>query len=218
MNELKFTPTKLDTITAAFVLVNPGIGIFHYNKLAYLFEYLYIKNFGERYTREYFIKLPHGPVISGYKKQIKKMSDHKIFDVDMDRVQKNRNLKDDFGFRRIEIYPTDYTESIIPENGLILKFISSINQKYGSLSAEELEDTVYNTLPVIKYQRSKFKKRTGGYVLKNECLRLKDHNTVVTRGRKKALEHMKKHPDVNFEQQKTFRDEFRPLENMRPVD
>ncbi len=62
--------TNLDCVTATIVNLLGSVGLFHYNKLASLFEYFYIKNFGKRYTEEYFVKLPHGPVIRDYKKQI----------------------------------------------------------------------------------------------------------------------------------------------------
>jgi len=62
------------------------IPVLKYNKLLYLFEYLYIKNFGRRYTGESFKKINKGPVVDDYKNQILKLKEHGFVEVDEEEL------------------------------------------------------------------------------------------------------------------------------------
>ena len=95
--------SQLDQVTATIVYQLERVGVYHYNKLTYLTEYLFIKNFGKRLTNEKFIKLPHGPVITNYRKQIASLQSRSIVNVDLDELNKIRKLNDDFIQSKIAI-------------------------------------------------------------------------------------------------------------------
>lgn len=209
--------TNLDIVTATIVYEMEHVGVFHYCKLTYLFEYFFIKNFGTRYTKEHFIKLPHGPVISNYKRQISKLYDHNILQVDVDEFNRVKGL-DDYN-ETVTISPaTESANYLIPER-MAYALLLQVLREYGSLTVRELEEVVYKTSPVIKYchgVEEGFKPRTGGYVLKGDCIRMKDHKNCKTKGREIALKHLRKYPTVNFETQKELVKELKDLEQMRP--
>jgi uncharacterized phage-associated protein len=212
------TITPLDRIAATIVAQLEQVNVYHYNKLAYLFEYLFIKNFGTRYSREVFIKLPHGPVIKNYKKQITNLSRRGIVSVNEELLNKKRTLADGKQFDSVLILRTEITPSYIIEEPLASALAQQVIRKYGRLSIEELETVVYQTSPVKTYMKKAeegFKKATGGDVLK-DCIRIKDYKNSRTEGRKLAMEHLKKYPFVNPELQAQFSEELKPLEKLRP--
>jgi len=214
----KFTRSdlsNLDRVTATIVHEMGKIGLFHYNKLTYLFEYFFIKNFGCRYTKEEFIKLPHGPVISNYKTQITNLIRHGVFSGNIAEIHKSRKLDDD---KRIKttILSTELTSQYtVQENGIII-LIRQIVNKYGHLSVDDLEDVVYQTNPVKKYLSNPFKQKTGGYILKNDCLKMKSYRTKEAEGRRLARKHLKKYPVEKKENKKILEEEYDNLIPMRP--
>jgi len=207
----------LDQVTASIVFQMESVGVYHYNKLTYLTEYLFIKNFGKRLTNEKFIKLPHGPVISDYRKQITALYSKSIINVNIEELNKTRKLNDDLIQSKIEILKTENTANALPSEVMVNSFIQGVVERYGKYSVTELETIVYSTEPVIRYKESRFKKLIGGYVLDNECIRLKDHKNPVTDGRRIALEHLRKYPIINREQQIELQKEFLDLQQFRPV-
>jgi uncharacterized phage-associated protein len=207
--------TDLDRVTATIVNRKSGIGLFHYNKLTYLVEFLFIKNFGKRLSGEKFIKYPHGPVIVDYHKQIEKLHNRSIVTVDLKELRTKRSFEE--GERaKVSIQKTETTKKYLYPTSMVQDFIYGVVDKYGEYPADELEKIVYSTAPVINYKNSIFKRVTGGYILTGDCIRMKDYKSPITEGRKKALEHLKKYPTVNWKQQKKLIKEFAPLESLRP--
>jgi len=210
--------SKLDRVTSTIVYELEKVGIYHYNKLTYLFEYLFIKNFGTRFTKEKFIKLPHGPVISNYKKQITELTKLNYYVTNLDMLNKNRKLEDDYLIRKIYIYRNDNTQKLILENKMIYDFLLKILDKYAHLKVEELEEIIYKTLPVKKYiekMKKGFRKPTGGYVINNN-ISIKKFVNDISKARRMLLEHAEKYPFINYEQQKKYEEEFSYLEKLRP--
>jgi len=208
----------LDRVTSSIVSELGKVGLYHYNKLTYLFEFLFIKNFGTRYTGEKFCKLPHGPVITDYKRQISKLYEFNLIDVDLDELNRKRTVDDDF-YISVQISKNVNTNSATLKNELVFSFLQSLLNKFSNLSVQELESVVYETQPIKKYQelvKRRFKKKIGGYVLDNNGIRLKDYTNHKTIGRKRALEHINKFPKVNEEQYKKFAEEFNYLKKLRP--
>ncbi len=205
----------IDRLTATIVYRADDIGVYHYNKLAYLVEYLFIKNYGKRLTGEKFIKLPHGPVIAGYTKQIEKLHLQEILRADIAELKSGRKL-DDFDFTKIHITKAENTDKFLLLGRQIQDFIWAVVDKYARYSVSELEKIVYSTTPVINYKHSFFKKSIGGYILTNDCIKMKEYKNPVTEGRKKALEHAEKYPKVNWKQQQELAKEFAPLKALRP--
>ncbi len=214
------TMNNLDKVTCTIVDEMGAVGLYHYNKLTYLFEYLFIRNFGKRYTGEYFPKLPHGPVITDYKKQIKNLVESGIVSTDIPLLMERRKLdeEEDFDRPKIFISKTDFTHQHVVEESDLKLFVRLILSRYSRLSTSQLEKAVYQTAPVIKCQENikrGFQNRTGAYVLKN-CIKISDFNNSITRGRLLALEHSRKHPGINFELQKKHAEELSCLEKLRP--
>ncbi len=207
----------LDQVTASIVFQMENVGVYHYNKLTYLTEYLFIRNFGKRLTNEKFIKLPHGPVISDYRKQIAALYSKSIINVNIEELNKTRKLNDDLIQSKIQISKTENTFKALPDEVLINNFIHGVVEKYGKYSIAELEQIVYSTEPVIRYKESRFKKITGGYILDGECIRIKDHKNSIADGRRIALDHLKKYPIINRDQQIELQKEFSPLKELRPM-
>jgi len=210
--------TDLDRITATIVYELKEVNLFHYNKLTYIFEYLYIKNFGVRFTNEYFIKLPHGPVIHQYKDQINKLHLKGYIDTDSDKLNEKRKLSDD-KTSKVLIKRNDRTEEIIVTNPIVYGFLKKVIIKYANLSVNEIERLVYQTSPVKSYLSKLsmgFKKESGSYLLK-DCIKITNYKNEISAGRKKALEHISKYPNVNVDQYKIFNQEFAPLSNLRPA-
>ncbi len=207
--------SKLDHVTATIVYKMDQVGLFHYNKLTYLFEYFFIKNFGKRYTGEYFIKITHGPVIPNYKNHIKRLSSLNIVEFDA----KDLNfweIDDDHRHQAVLIRKSSETANAIISEKCIYSLIKQIIEKFGQLSVNELEKIVYKTEPMKNYLASPYKKKTGGYVLKGDCIKISKYKSPKTEGRRRALEHVQKYPAVDFELQKQFAKELAYLETMRP--
>ena len=216
-NKINITP--LDRTTATIVYIMKEVGILHYNKITYLFEYFFIKNFGERYTKEKFIKLPHGPVISNYKKQIINLANLKLFDTDVKKISENSSL-DDAVLDRIPINENENTGKFIIKEKMVFSLLKRIIDKYGYLPKEKIEEIVYKTPPVKNYLRkvkTGFKRReTGGYIL-TDCIRMSDYKNPITKGRMLALKHLQKYPHINYKLQKELAEEFSDLEKLRPA-
>ncbi|MFA6598809.1 MAG: type II toxin-antitoxin system antitoxin SocA domain-containing protein [Ignavibacteriaceae bacterium] len=211
------TNRPLDRVTASIVYELEKVNLFHYNKLVYLFEYFYIKNFGKRFTQEKFIKLPHGPVITDYKKQIGSLAKEGFIEVDSDLLNQKRMLGDDYQ-TEVNIFRTETTQEMVLDDEFLSNFLHKILYKYGTLSTKELEAVVYRTPPMInliKKMEMGFKKNIGGYVLA-DCIRFLDYKNPVTEGRRMAIEHLKKYPFINFELHKKIAEELSPLKNLRP--
>ena len=210
--------SSLDKVCATTVYIMENVGVFHYNKLAYLFEYFFIKNFGHRYSKEQFIKLPHGPVIMKYKKQITFLSKLNVFDVNETELNKKRKLEDDINIK-ISIKSNKNTKNFIISESSIFSLLFNIIEKFGFLSVTDLENEVYKTSPMKKYielSSSGFKKESGGYILKG-CIAISKYKNSVTEGRKLALKHIQKYPTIDFNLQKELANDLSDMEYMRPI-
>jgi len=210
---------KLDEVAVSIVNESGELGVFHYNKLIYLFEYLFIKNFGHRYTDEKFIKLPHGPVIKDYKKQIQKLFNLGLLYVDSEYFKTRNTLSDDdLAYCKVEIAKTGKSKNLI-QNELVYDFLLKVLNKYSTYSVKELENLVYQTAPVKNYLaavKEGRKKEKGGYILFNDCIRSKKYETPKAKGRNLALQHFEKYPAIKVEQYVNYSKEFEPLTGMRP--
>ncbi len=214
---MKTNQDRLDRVTTTIVHELGEVGIFQYNKLAYLFEYFYIKNFGRKYTGEDFVKQKHGPVITTYKKQIKRLQAKGWVSVDIDALTQDRRV-DDYHFPKIKITKAGVTQSALVEDKGVHGFLMSVLTKFGKLDAQELERFVYQTRPLVNYERLQMsgRKRTiGGYILDN-CITQKEFDSPRAQGRRLALEHLNKYKDPDFAQQEKDAEEFSFMEKMRP--
>lgn len=215
---LKEKLTNLDIITLSIVNELGKLGVFHYNKLTYLFEYFFIKNFGLRFTKEVFIKLPHGPVITNYKRQILTLSNFNLIDTDQELLKKTRHLDDD-SKEKIWLKRNDNTIHAISLDPIINDFLIQILNRYANLDCDGLEKIVYQTSPVKTYLakvKTGLKPEKGSYVLK-DCIKMskyKDNPKVI--GRKIALEHIRKYPNINYEQHYKLVSELNDLKKLRP--
>ncbi|HPG39098.1 MAG TPA: Panacea domain-containing protein [bacterium] len=208
---------NLDEITSSIVFLTDEIGVYHYNKLTYLFEYFFIKNFGFRYTKEKFLKYPHGPVISNYKNQIHRLYKNGIINVNCDELNKKRTV-DDYLYKKIIISKTDLTISNIITNSEIFNFIEMIIEKFARLTTDELENIIYQTTPIKNYltlQENNYRKKIGGYIFP-DCIRLKDYKDIVVKGRELALKHSLKYPQIDIELHKDLAIELAYMSNLRP--
>jgi hypothetical protein len=209
---------KLNNVMATIVQELGEVGVFHFNKLAYLFEYFYIKNFGKRYTKEQFCKLPHGPVISGYKKYISDLKKRQLINVDLDNLMKKRTL-DDLQLEKIKITKTDKTFEGTIKNPELYKFIKQLANKFGKLTTPEIEEAVYSTPPVAKIKQAienGLLKETGSYILKGNGIRMKDYRNGRNKSRLAYMKHLEKYPKVNKPLQKELREELAYLTKLRP--
>jgi uncharacterized phage-associated protein len=209
----------LDKVTSTIVYEMENVGVFHYNKLAYLFEYFYIKNFGERYSSEKFIKQPHGPVIPNYHKQISLLIDDEVIDGDKEEILAIRNLDEDY-FIRKNLSKNENTFSFLVENRLARLLIIKVINKYGHLNSMELEEVVYKTPPVKKYlenSQAQFVKEIGGYILKSANIKIKEGKENLSEPMKLAFSHLKKYNHINYNQLKQDVKDFSFLEDYRPV-
>ena len=207
---------RLEQITVNIVNELTEVGVYHYNKLTFLFEYLFIKNFGMKYTGESFLKLPHGPVIKGYKKIITDQTKKGLLSCDLEDLNLNRKLDEDYNLK-IFITKTENGNSVKIEQSIVKEFLLKVLDKYAHLTTDQLEEKIYDTTPVKKYieQFQKgFKKEIGGYVM--DCITIKQFNTQHTQGRRKALQHFLKSKPVSSEQLIKYQKEFQYLEYMRP--
>ena len=185
--------SNLDLVTATIVHEMGQIGLFHYNKLTYLFEYFFIKNFGCRYTKERFIKYPHGPVIPNYQKQITNLIINNVIAGDINKISQRRKVDTDYYEKTIIKSLPQTSNFIIPNKGIYF-LLKQIISTYGNLSVEDLEKVVYKTEPIKKFLSNPFKKKTGGYVLTSDCIKIRDFNTDKAKGLRLALKHLEKYP------------------------
>jgi hypothetical protein len=119
----------------------------------------------------------------------------------------------------VTVQRNDHTNELTIQEGLVYSLLDQIVSRFGHLSIPELEAFVYETEPVKKYLakvKTGFKKSTGGYVLRGDCIKIGDHNNPVTQGRQLALVHLQKYPSINFEQQLFYSQELASLSLLRP--
>jgi len=213
--EINRDEKRLTDVSVSIVNLLDSVGVYKFNKLTYLFEYFFIKNFGQRYTKELFIKLPHGPVISAYKSFITSLYEKELIDTDITQLKSKKKFEDD-----IEI-----TTCIISRNpgyvyiheNIVSGLLRQVVVKYAGLSVPELEKIVYQTVPVKKYLEDSFKKDIGGYVLDGGGIKMKDYNTTEINGRKLYLKHISKFPDYNPELHARLANEYEDMEKLRPA-
>lgn len=214
--------TRLNAITINIVNELGKVGVFRYNKLTYLFEYLFIKNYGERYTHQMFPKLPHGPVISDYKKVILNQCEGGFIDTDIKNLKLKRKLNDDRPEQKETIWLNKTSSSkdiIIPEK-TVYNFLLRVLDKYQSLSDDEIEELVYKSSAVINYIKkyeAGFKPKTGGFVLASDCIKINGSDSIEFKARQFVIKHELKHPTVNIEQQNLLYNDLAYLEKLRPT-
>jgi hypothetical protein len=207
--------TNLNQVAATILSVVQELGVYHYNKLIYLFEYFHIKNFGKRYTKELFIKYPHGPVIINYKEHIESIVDKRIANTDLTKLQMKRSLDEGFS-GKISIYKAELTDEFAFKDVMLLSFTRELCDKFSTMSRESLESFVYSTAPMKNYVSSKFKKETGGYILTGDCIKMSDHKNPITEGRRRALLHLQTYPEIDYVQHRQLAEEFSSLSSLRP--
>ncbi|MCX6122750.1 MAG: DUF4065 domain-containing protein [Ignavibacteriales bacterium] len=206
---------NLNQVAATILSFVQELGVYHYNKLIYLFEYFHIKNFGKRYTQELFIKYPHGPVIINYKGHIESLVDKHIANTDITKLQTKRCLDEGYG-GKISIYKAELTENFTFRDVMLLSFTRELCDKFSTMSVESLESFVYSTAPMKNYVNSLYKKETGGYILTSDCIKISDHRNPTTEGRRKALLHLQTYPEIDYAQHRQLAEEFAPLSSLRP--
>ena len=207
-------------VGSTLVYLMGEVGIFHFNKLIYLFEYLYIKNYGHRFTGEQFIKITHGPVIKDYKKKINTLVTAGYVDANLTLLNKRRKLDDKLN-SKIYIRSTEHNSSYIIADEIAFNLLQNIIDNYGYLSVEELEKVAYSTEPVINYlngvRYSPWIKETGGYVLKSPNIKIRECQKDIPEWKKMALEHINKYPVVtDHDQMKQDYEDFKDWEKLRP--
>ncbi|OGU11603.1 MAG: hypothetical protein A2X61_16615 [Ignavibacteria bacterium GWB2_35_12] len=205
--------SNLDKVCITIVNELGKVGIFHYNKLTYLFEYFYIKNFGERFTNEKFPRITHGPIISNYQSQITKLIKQGIIFTNIDNLPKKRNV-DDKIYEKIPLTKTEITKNFILD-GIVYELVKAILNKFSHFSCNKLEQFVYLTQPMKNFMTSKFSKKIGGYVLDSPSIRLKDYK-IKSNGKQLYINHIKKFPNINLEQQEIDAKEFTFLDKLAP--
>jgi Protein of unknown function (DUF4065) len=207
--------SNLISVGSTLLYLSRELGLFHYNKLVYLFEYFYIKNFGKRFTKEAFIKLTHGPVIVGYKNHIEGLVRLKIAKADIQTLKMNRDV-DDTIYPKFRIVPSVNIQNYILRDHTLFSFVQALIDRFGGLPILQLEKVVYDTGPMKAYSASQFKKETGSYILSADCIKMKDYSNEITEGRRRALDHLRMYPKVNYEQQERLAAEFSGLSRLRP--
>lgn len=205
---------KIDNVCATIVNELGSVGLYHINKITFLFEYFYIKNFATRYTGEKFIKIPHGPVIANYKKRIEKLVKSGILKADLHDLNKSKSLDDKN--KKVPIEKGKDISKALIQNKLIFSLILKIIDKYAHLQVEDLEKIVYKTTPMLNFKKSPFKKSNGSYVLSGDCIRMKDYLSAKTKGRVAAQKHLDKYNYVIYDQEKLYQKEFEYLSQLRP--
>jgi len=209
---------SLKIVSSTIVALNEGIGVYHLNKLTYLFEYFFIKNFGRRYTGEKFVKLPHGPVIQSvtpYKDLISSLAEQSVIDTDVDEISKNRKLDDDYIYRKIPIKPKNVESSLLT-NPFLLDLAKNVVFKFGNLGVNDLEEFVYKTRPVVNYENNPYKKDVGGYVIVSDNIRLGDYKTETADYHYNLLKYYEDAPRMGAELHGKYSEEFSFLEKLRP--
>lgn len=173
-----------------------GVGMFHYSKLQYLFEFLYLKNYGERYTGERFVKYELGPVINEYKVQLLKLDELGILSVDRDALYRNAGVnKGSYITKRIEVGSRAQEFALTDEREL--KLLNGVIERFGNLSTDALKKVVYSTLPL------KLNPKHNHEVLTDEVVEMIVDNPIV-QGKQMAEEHLKKYPTINQEKRAEF--------------
>lgn len=163
------------------------------------------------------MKQTHGPVIVNYKEQIKSLYERNLIDVDMNKLMQDRRV-DDYHFRTVPVKRIDNTASNLIQNKMLYGFLVGIVENFAGMSADALQRFVYRTKPMLKFKELHSigrKRDPGGYILDN-CLTLKEFKSPVVEGRRLAMEHAEKYPDIDFEQQRKDAEEFAFLEKLRP--
>jgi len=206
MFNLLYTLTKLH---------QSGLGVFQLNKLAFLYEYFHIKNFGERYTFDRFIKLPHGPVITNYKNTIKKAAENTVLDADIHAIWNNNGWQNH-----------SHTIQIIrPGRNLLNAGINTeaqynlaiaVIKKFADMKPKDLEKFVYSTQPVKRFLELEAAGHKYTSVLRGDVIKLKDYKSDAQKGMKRYHSHIEKYPTVNWKLQNKFFEELRWLEKYRP--
>ncbi len=208
---------RLDSVTCTIVHELGKVGLFHYNKLTYLFEYLFIKNFAMRYTGELFVRIDHGPIVSNYKQQIIQLTKTDVLSTDISLLKRNRYV-DDFKFRKILVFAGTNINNKLIKADMVYSFLLKVLDKYAHLSTTALEEVVYQTPPMVKYLeqvKAGIRQEKGKYVLK-DCVKIRSDNPQI-QGRKIALQHILKHPHIDYENQKKIAKEMEFLEKLRPT-
>lgn len=206
---------RLTDVSVSIVNLLGNVGVYKFNKLTYLFEYFFIKNFGQRYTKEYFIKLPHGPVIKDYKHFITSLYDKKLIDTNIAQLKNKRKFEDDIEITT-SIKSLNRGYIYIHEN-IVSGLLRQVVYKYAEMSIPELEKIVYQTVPVKRYLENNYKQDIGGYVLDGSGVTMKDYNTARINGRKLYLKHISKFPDYNPELHARLAKECADMEKLRPA-
>jgi hypothetical protein len=209
----------LQQVISEFFRKREHIGVYHFNKILYLFEYFYIKNTGKRFLKEPFIKLPHGPVVSNYKRQLENLFNDGILIMDISELKKHRDIDSDRHIK-LAIRKGYNINNYSIQDYTAFSILSHVIEKYSDLSIDELEQFVYHTEPVIRYQINsegyKMRKKIGGYVLRSPNINITKYKKTISEGAKLAAEHLKKYPTINIEQLNKDIEEFAFLEKLRP--
>ncbi len=207
--------SNLTAVGSTLLLLTSELGLYHYNKLVYLFEYFYIKNFGKRFTKEVFLKFPHGPVIVDYKKHITNLVELGVAKADL-RTLKEKRTVDDWIYPKVRITNSKKTEDYVLRDKTLIAFAKALIEEFATLPVAGLEKFVYSTKPMIAYANSPFKKPNNSYILTSDCIKMSEHSNALTEGRRKALEHLQKYPEIDYEQQQKLASELSGLSKLRP--
>ncbi len=206
----------LDSVTTTIVELMGSVDLYHYNKLAFLFEYFYIKNFGTRFTEEQFTKLPHGPTINSYKKQIQQLAEKGIVSVPLDDLKKLRTV-DEKLHDAVFISKTEKTTENSIQSGSARKLIESVVSKFGNMSHAQLEAFVYATPPLKKYMASMGKfglKQYGSPVLDSRCIKISDYSNETSKARK-FIAKLEPRPRMTPEQREKYDKEFDWMQSLK---
>jgi hypothetical protein len=194
----------------------PGIGVFHINKLAYLYEYFHIKNFGCRFTFDQFKKLPHGPVIIDYTDTFYNACKQTILSADKELII-NVKRWNESEVQKKPLKPGINTPGSGIKTEIQYQLAETVIDKFASLSCKDLEKIVYSTQPMIAYMKRKDKGLlVSPYILTPDCIKMSDYRTSYQEGMKLYLKHIEKYPDINWKQQNRIAEELEWLEKYRP--
>lgn len=219
MSKRKTDIEKLNSVTSTIVHELNEVGLFHYNKLTYLFEYFYIKNYGERFTKEQFCKLPKGPVIPNYPIQIKNLVENKYLNTDLSVLLAVRNFDETADKNAIiKIFDTRKTTELILNDPDAYYLLLKVIEKYHHMNVEQLGDLVYKTPPMIEFKKTVvmgYAKEKGGYILS-------PNNIKVNKLKSEVPEHIKLSRKYYFnssvqtaDQDLKDKEEFKFLESYR---
>jgi hypothetical protein len=211
--------SKLNSVTSTIVASLGNVGLFHYNKLTYLFEYFFIKNYGERYTKEQFIKYPKGPVIANYKDQICTLVKEDIFETDIKNLKEKRKLITDDYNSKVRVFSTDKTEDLVLNDPDAYSLLIKVIDKYSKYNVEDLGNLVYKTPPVLNYllnQKRGYVKTTGGYVLNSNNIKINSLKREVPEHILMSRKHFLNYKNIDETQHAKDVEEFRFMEKLRP--